>query len=76
MILLLYAKFYIIRSQEVTNILRNGATNGDFRFFAFPGKFCFASITLFLFNTPERLLESLLASLFYEKRKGFVDSMK
>ena len=52
MILLLYAKFYIIRSQEVTNILRNGATNGDFRFFAFPGKFCFASITLFLFNTP------------------------
>ena len=53
MILFLYAKFYIIRSQEVTNILRNGATNGDFRFFAFPGKFCFASITLFLFNTPD-----------------------
>ena len=76
MILLFYAKFCTVRRREVTNISRQGATNGDFRFFAFPGKFCFASITLFLFNTPDRLLESLLASLFYEKRKGFVDSMK
>ena len=60
MILLFYAKFYIIRSQEVTNILRNGATNGDFRFFAFLGKFCFASITLFLFTTPVKLELSVL----------------